>query len=368
MPNEGQSGRDLVAELAPLAAELVPEGRLLAVVPLGVDTQESSRAQKGAGYGQPLRLELAVGAERKILVLHTATSNEFGHDRRADRAAEMLLAFDTVNAVPRHVRVLDVGAYLESGGFLSLRSTGEFYCVTSWAEGRPYAEDLRRIAEVASASDRDHARMVTLARHLAELHSESKRDPVAHRRAVRDLFGSGEGIFGIIDGYPPNTPGAPQARLDALERLALEYRPRLRARPGRLTRVHGDYHPWNLVFDEEDRLTALDASRGCLGDPADDVTCLAINYLFFGVLASGAARSAFLRLFRSFFDEYFAARSDPELLEAAPPYLAWRALVLASPRWYPDVTEAERDRLLGFVESTLRARRLDLVAAEELLR
>src|SRR5690606_20883325 len=269
MPNSGQSSRDLVAELSPLVEQLVPEGKLLAVIPLGVDTAEARRAHKGTGYGQPLRLEVGVGDERRVLVLHTATANEFGHDRRADRACEMLLAFDTVNAIPRHTRALDVGAYLCSGGFLSLRDAGEFYLVTSWAEGRPYADDLRRTADVAHATARDRARVTTLAGHLAALHAKRRDDAVAHRRAVRDLFGSGEGIFGIVDGYPPNTPGAPAERLDRIERLALDYRPRLRAHTRRLTRVHGDYHPWNLVFDEHDQLTALDASRGCLGDPAD---------------------------------------------------------------------------------------------------
>jgi signal transduction histidine kinase len=56
---------------------------------------------------------------------------------------------------------------------------------------------------------------------------------------------------------------------------------------------------------------------------------------------------------------YLHATSDRELLDVAPPWLAWRALVIANPRWYPALTAVSRDRLLGWVERTLAAHHLD---------
>ena len=52
----------------------------------------------------------------------------------------------------------------------------------------------------------------------------------------------------------------------------------------------------------------------------------------------------------------------------AAPWLAWRALVIASPRFYPDLPAAAREALLGLAERALGAERFDPGTAEELFR
>jgi hypothetical protein len=54
------------------------------------------------------------------------------------------------------------------------------------------------------------------------------------------------------------------------------------------------------------------------------------------------------------------------VLETAPPFLAWRALVLASPRFYPHLSAPARDVLLSFAERALDAPPLDPGSAEAL--
>ncbi|HEY8943723.1 MAG TPA: aminoglycoside phosphotransferase family protein [Polyangiaceae bacterium] len=338
-----------------MVARLLPGARLVGVRPLAGDEEASVASHKGGGYGAPLALEVQGKDRVERLVLHTATKNQFGHDRRADRAADALLSFDNFRRIPLHVRALEVGAYTTNDELLPLTNATEFYVLTTFAEGEPYAQDLRAISDRAGLAPRDTERTDILARYLADLHRERHEDTVAWQRAARDLFGSGEGLFGILDAFPADTPGVSAERLERLERAALEYRPRLRAKHGRLATTHGDFHPFNLVFSQEGALAVLDASRGCLGDPADDVVCLAINYAFFALTARRDARPAFHELWSRFFRRYFEARPDPELLELAPPFLAWRALVLTNPVWYPDFPGAERDRLLTFVEQTLAA-------------
>ena len=70
-------------------------------------------------------------------------------------------------------------------------------------------------------------------------------------------------------------------------------------------------------------------------------------------------------LWHRLWSRYIGATSDHEVLEVAPPWLAWRALVIANPRWYPALSEAGRDRLLGWVERSLEIGRLDPRSAEE---
>ncbi len=356
--------------LRELVGRLEPGAEVVAVEPLAPDTGEGE-TRKGGGYGVPLRVTVrGAGGASRVLVFRTATSNVFGHDRRADRAAEMLLAWDTFNSVPDHVRALDVGTILPDGRLLSVREGGEFYLFTTFAEGRMYAEDLRAVAARGEAGSRDLSRAEALARWLSRLHAGKVGDPDAYRRAVRDLVGHGEGIFGMVDGYGPGAAGAPTERLRRLEALCLDWRWRLRGREGRLSRTHGDFHPFNIVFEDGPgaAFTLLDASRGGRGDPADDVTCLSVNYVFFGLDRPGAWARGLGPLWRRFWQVYLEEGGDREVLEVAAPWLAWRALVIASPRFYPDLPAAARQALLDLAERALRAERFDPGAAEELFR
>ena len=54
----------------------------------------------------------------------------------------------------------------------------------------------------------------------------------------------------------------------------------------------------------------------------------------------------FLSLFDAFLDTYLGRSGDKELLEVLPPFFAFRALVIAHPRWYPNLAEATRAALL----------------------
>lgn len=347
-------------------ARLYPDHEVAAVEPMGPDSGATrSSTTKVAGYGRPVRVVLTRGGEVLELVWRVATANEFGHDRRSDRAANLILAYDDFARVPGHVAPIDLGMIGADGELISIRDGVEPYLLTTFARGAIYAEDLRRVAAERVAGELDVARAGALARYLARLHTPID-DPAGYRRAIRDLVGHGEGIFGIVDGYPPSTPGAPGSRLAAIERKCAEWRWRLRDHEGRLVRTHGDFHPFNVVFGDGADFTLLDASRGTQGDAADDLTAMAINYLLFAIDAPGAWRRGLGPLWHELWGAYARERSDASLLACVPPFLAWRALVVCNPRFYPALSEAGRATLLGFVEGALDAKHLDLAWADEL--
>jgi hypothetical protein len=354
--------------LCRLAAALVPGGRLEAVEPLSPDDRTARSAgasAKAEGYGAPLRLVVVEPAgRRRSLVFRTMAPNPFGHDRRADRFDGLVLAYDRFGRIPGHVAALDVGAIGADGAPVSLRGAGEPYLVTGYAEGRPYADDLREVA-VRGAGPLDLARCDALVDWMIRLHATPVEDPMAWRRALRDLLGHGEGIFGIVDGYGDDVPAAPPARLEALEARALAWRWRLRGLGSRLRVTHGDLHPFNVIFGEGTAFTLLDASRGGLGDPADDLVALAINFPFFALDRPGAWRGLGV-LWRRAWSRYLAGSADHGLLGVVAPFLAWRALVLACPRFYPGLSPGGRDALLGLAERALDAPAFDPAWAEGL--
>jgi streptomycin 6-kinase len=357
-------------ELMRIVNRALPGARLLRAVTLGADdaAEALDETAKVAGYGAPVRIDVEVAGERRSLVLHQASPNPFGHDRRADRAAELLLAADTFDTIPEHTRVLDVGAFRRDGASISLADTTEFYLLTDYAQGHPYAEDLRRLAEASAVGATDLERADVLVDYLVALHTPVAGKPMAYQRSLRDLLGSGEGIFGIIDAFGLSTPGVSAARLQSIEARCLEWRWRLKERPARLARIHGDFHPFNVLFTPQGALKVLDTSRGSVGDPADDVACMAVNFVFFAIDHPERWHTVFAPLWRRFWERYLERSNDQQLLATVAPFLAWRLLVLACPVWYPNASLGARQRLFALLDAALDHERFEPELAEQVFR
>jgi aminoglycoside phosphotransferase (APT) family kinase protein len=251
-----------------------------------------------------------------------------------------------------------VGCALASGDLVSVGDAVEFFQLVEWVEGRLYRLDLERLL-TAEIADLDVVRAAALARFLALAHAMKHDDPAIYHRRIRELVGHGECLMGILDSYPHPYAPLPASACEAIERAAVGWRWRLRDRTHRLSRTHGDFHPWNILFREGADFSVLDRSRGEWGEPADDVAALSINYLFFGLRRAaregrpGVVAEPFRTLFATFVDTYAAATQDRELDEVLPPFFAFRAFVLAHPRWYPSLDDVTRTRLIAFGRAML---------------
>jgi len=333
---------------------------------LGQSQGEGSGAHKGYGYGKPVRLTYRVGQNTHHRVLHTTAPGPFGHEHMADRAADWLWAHQAFNTLPGHVPSHDVGAFT-TDRIRSLGDAQEFFLLTGYAEGSPYGKDLQRLGPLDQPEPRDLSRCDTICDDLLSIHSEKKSDPGLYQRSIRQLVGHHECIFGLIDSYPDDDPVATPKRLQAIEQAVGRWRWRLKPMPHRLRRVHGDFHPWNLIFDDQDKLTTLDRSRGEYGDPADDVVAVSINYVFQALVDRGAFTGACRALFDRLWQRYLNASGDREVLGVAAPFFTFRGLVLASPTWYPDTPDAIRERLVTLIERLLHHDTFEPERIDELL-
>lgn len=324
---------------------------------------DGKKEAKGYGYGVPVKVDFRVcGAEPKTAVLHTMSPGPFGHEHMADRARELIWNHHAFNHLPRHVRSLDVCGFQPSGRLIPVGQVEEFCLLTEYAEGESYSHDLERLRATGELTDLDFARADALCDYLVEIHRVRGGDSGLYTRRIRELVGHGECIMGIADSYPED-PRIPAALLQEIEHLAVDWRWRLKGMTHRLRQVHGDFHPWNILFRSDADFSLLDRSRGEYGDPADDVTSLTLNYLFFSLQRSGRLEGAFETLFLRFWKRYLENSGDCEMLNVAAPFFAFRGLVMASPVWYPTLPDSIRRRILAFILAVLKARSFDFERA-----
>jgi hypothetical protein len=310
-------------------------------------------AIKQFGYGRPFLVSYRVNNREEKIVFHYIRRNAFGRERADDRVAAVWLDFHTFGRLPHHAPAVDMVMQTREGTIRSIGAAREGLLVTAFRPGHPYANDLMRIQEEGRVHPLDIERADMLATCLAEIHQVRHDDPLLWRRRLRDLVGHGEGIMGLTDSYPKAVPYVSELQLRSIEEEANRWRWHLKPMTHRLSRVHGDFHPFNVLFEEGTLIHLLDRSRGEWGEPADDVSCMSINYLFFSLQRSGKLEGAFHELHDRFWDRYLQLRSDRELSTVIQPWFAWRALVLASPLWYPNIAEAVRRKMLIFARRVL---------------
>lgn len=324
---------------------------------------------KGFGYGKPYLITFSRRGKQESAVLSTMrVQSGFGHDHFSDRAQVLLWQHDTFNRLPRHVESLDVGYFTREGELRSAGDAEEFFLLMKTVEGSEYVNDLERIkSEGGRITSLDVERAEALADYLVEIHGHRHSVPELYVRKIRELVGHGECIIGLADSYPGGLEYITPEQLCEIEQRCVEWRWRLKPHVERLCMTHGDFHPYNIMFREGVDFTVLDRSRGEWGEAADDVSSLSMNYIFYALQTHGCFTGGFRELFEVFFDRYLQGSGDDFLLRVIQPFYVFRALVVASPVWYPNLPLEVRKKLFNFINNVLEVEEFSPGAVDEYL-
>lgn len=314
---------------------------------VGITISKLGSGVQGSGFN----VEMKTARGLRSYVVKRLLSEGLGHDYPSDRAAVFLLDLDEYENLPRHVKAIDVLAEMRDGTVKSIGGAREYYLLMEKAVGADYFCDLTDFSKKERLDDRDKRKIRAMAAYLAEIHSVRKDSKALYWRKLRDNIGHGECLMGVFDTYPDGTLS--YGEMAEIEKRCVEWRARLKPLSKRLSQIHGDFHPGNIWFRGDEDFVLLDRSRGPWGEPADDVTALAINYIFFSIRNYGDVRNAYLEGLKLFFDEYVGASGDKALNGVVAPFLAFRTVVVANPVFYPDVTPEKRAVLLRFCRNVL---------------
>jgi hypothetical protein len=319
-----------------------------------VDITKLGAGVQGAGF----LIEMNTPEGPKSYVVKGLFPEGLGHDYPSDRAAVFLLDLETYGNLPRHVKAVDVLSEQQDGTVKSIGGGREYYLLMERGEGRDYFKDLSEFAGKKRLGKPDVAKIKTMSSYLSEIHSVKKESRQLYWRKIRDTIGHGECLMGVFDTYPDGTLGYDQ--MAEIEKLCIDWRARLKPKTRRLCQIHGDFHPGNIWFRSEAEFILLDRSRGPWGEPADDLTALAINYIFFSVKHHGEVSGAYLEGLRLFFGEYVRRTGDEEIYGVVAPFFAFRAAVVANPVFYPELGNESRRKIFNFTRNLLKSETFEI--------
>jgi hypothetical protein len=318
----------------------------------------------GAGvHGTGFLLEIKTEKGIESYVLKDLSPEGLGHDYPSDRAAVFLLAYDEYSKLPHHINAIDVIAKMEDGSLKSISGGTEYFLLMEKADGISYFSDLEKLSEKDFLQEIDRARIDALSDYLVKIHSIKRKSRTLYWRKIRDTIGHGECLMGVFDTYPDGTLSYEE--MAAIEKKTIDWRARLKSKEHRLSQIHGDFHPGNIWFKNRTDFILLDRSRGPWGEPADDITALTINYIFFSIKHHGTVKGAYFEALRLFFESYVRKSEDSEIYSVLQPFYAFRGAVVANPIFYPELTREQRRLIFRFINNVLDSETFDPLKINE---
>lgn len=320
---------------------------------LHVDIRKLGSGVQGSGFLVELKTDKGITS----YVVKSLISEGFGHDYPSDRAAVFLLDLDEFNSLPKHVRAIDVLAEMEDGSLRSVGGGREYYLLMEKGEGKDYFCDLRELSQKESLDDSDIKKIRIMTSYLKNIHNVKKDSKTLYWRKLRDTVGHGECLMGVLDMYPEGI--LPFKEMSEIIKKSVDWNYRLKPMFRRLSQIHGDFHPGNIWFKDETDFILLDRSRGPWGEPADDVTALTVNYIFFSIKHHDTVKGAYLEGLKLFFEDYVKQSGDKEIYSVVQLFYAFRGVVVANPVFYPELTYEKRRVIFKFIHNVLDAEKFE---------
>jgi len=307
----------------------------------------------GAGY----KIVYIVRGGMKAVVLRLERPVGFSHDYPSDRAKVFILQHALSGSIPNHIRSIDVVG-LNKNRIVSIGGCKDFYQFVEEARGTYYKADLDKLLKKGHLGTIDRKKALLLSDYLVNLHKKKFNGPgemakSIHRRHTRDVIGNGEMLIGVLDTYPDKVDWLSKKDVVGLIEKAVVFREKIKDKHNRLRRMHGDFHPANILFRDSTHFKVLDASRELWGEPADDITSLGINYIWYALMDKGNFSGPFKELFEIFWDNYIKKTRDYGVNEIAPLFFAFRGVVVAHPTFYKAQSDNTRCRIFNFINAVL---------------
>lgn len=307
----------------------------------------------GSGFmATGFQVNFKVRKEIKKVVIRIINPVDFSNDYPPDRMTSFWIQHHSAKHLPKHVKSLGIVGINKSTKQIGIvEDFNEFIQVLDWAEGEEYFVDLEKILQTNHVSKDNLKKVLLLSNYLAKIHQKkfkgSKDQALSlYKRHTRDYIGS-RFMIDVLDTYPKEISFTNWNKMHKLVFEVYKYREKYKNNFERLSKIHGDFHPGNIRFQDKNKFIVLDASRAIWGEPADDVACLGINYLWYALKQTGKFKGVFKELFDVFWKNYLDKTQDKEICHTLPMFVAIRSVVLKHPLYF-SVSDQIRKKILAF--------------------
>lgn len=326
---------------------------------LGKDVLISNCSTLGIGWvAEGYKLEISVDNEQKDVVLRTLGSVDFSHDYVSDRLAYFVMQHHTSSKLPKHARSLDVIGVPGDGSNGNLLNSRDFVQIIEYVDGREYGEDLSEILSGREINGADIKKACDISDYLALVHSlkfdgDFEHATSLYKRHTRDMVGS-VFLLDVLDTYPSKVEFASASEIENLVSSLYSFRNYLPVDTNRLKKLHGDFHPGNIIFDNLGDFTVLDSARHIWGEAADDVASMGINYIWNAIKQTGRYEGKFKVVFENFWKNYLEKSNDHDIQNIMPLFFGIRSFVLNHPNFF-DVGDDVRLKMFRLSKNMLKA-------------
>lgn len=302
----------------------------------------------GSGWvANGYELKFRFDNEEKRVAVRMLKDVDFSHDYPSDRGAYLSLQHRSSKMLPNHNKSIGVITIDQSDNVIEVAESNEYFQILEWAKGKEYFNDLGEISTRGSITKNDIDRVETLSNYLVKIHKikfdgDQDHAKSLYKRHTRDFVGS-DFLMDVLDTYPEKNGFVSKDEIYDLVNKIYQYREETKQMFTRLRKVHGDFHPGNVRF-YDGGFEVLDSSRVIWGEPADDVACMAINYVWNSIKQRGSFEGDFAKLFSIFYENYVQKSGDNEIAKLIPMFFAVRSIVLTHPIFF-DEKDANRKKL-----------------------
>ncbi|MFA6475877.1 MAG: phosphotransferase [Candidatus Paceibacterota bacterium] len=123
----------------------------------------------------------------------------------------------------------------------------------------------------------------------------------------------------------------------------------------RISLIHGDFIPKNILVRDNGDVDFIDYSRFEFGEPGVDVGCL---YSYLICMSYYLKNDYYKKLANIFIEKYISETNDLFIKEIAVVYLGFVGLVAMDEKIYPGIATATRMRFLKYILSSLKTKKL----------
>jgi len=288
-------------------------------------------------------LKFRVEGEDKKVAIRVLKDVDFSHDYPSDRGAYLSLQHRSSKMLPNHNKSIGVIAVSpDSNDLVETAEHDEYFQVLEWAKGKEYLDDILEISKRDNLIKTDIKRAKTLSDYLVMIHKIGFKGDQEHARSLykrhtRDFVGSSF-LMDVLDTYPDKVGFASKNEIYNFVNQIYIHRENTKHMFTRLRKIHGDFHPGNVRFDGEE-FEILDSARVIWGEPADDVACMAINYVWNSIKQRGSFGGGYAELFSVFYDNYIQKTGDKQICKLIPMFFAVRSVVLNHPLFFEEKDE-----------------------------